>query len=79
MPWRRSLLALILGISLHACSTTRGSATIPPPPRWTPVETVACEHAVCLTEEGARTFNQNILELTSWAREAYFSCHPDPE
>lgn len=82
-PWASVTILLLLASSSTGCYRTHGSVrpqeppcAIPEVPEWRPVETVDCEHAACLTDEGARTYATNILALTSWAREVVLSCNP---
>ena len=75
--WKLFTLATTLalfGISLTSCSTIPGSVRtpdqspieIPEIPQWTPLGDM---FLVCLDVEQTRILNDNLLRLTSWARQ----------
>lgn len=81
--WKLFTLATTLalfGISLTSCSTIHGSVRtpdqspieIPEIPQWTPLGDTSCfddMFLVCLDVEQTRILNDNLLRLTSWARQ----------
>lgn len=81
--WKLSALVTTLalfGISLTSCSTTHGSVRtpdqspidLPEIPQWTPLGDTSCfddMFLVCLDVEQTRILNDNLLRLTSWARQ----------